>query len=222
MYNLNKQLAFTLIEVLIALMIFAIIGVMVSIGLRHVIDQNQRVEAADNRLQLLEVAETIVRQDVSNIIDRRVRNRDNHWLPSLSLKQNVIEFTRGGLSNPLNPMHQSDLERLSYSIQGNKLVRTVWPVLDRVLAMSPQQMTLLSGVSKLTISAYDAANQIQHTWPVTTGTSKFASKLPFYLPKAIQFSFVVTGQGQIDIIVNVPSRGYLTHAIRTEKTSNAS
>lgn len=222
MHHPPKQHGFTLIEILIALMIFAIIGVMVAIGLRNVINQNQRVEAADNRLQLLEVAETIVRQDINNIIDRPIRNRDNHWLPSVMLKDNIIEFTRGGLSNPLNPIQQSDLERLSYSLKDGKLIRRIWPVLDRVLALQPQQMTLLTGVSQLKIVAYDADSQAQISWPIKTGTSKFASSLPFYLPKAIKVSFVLVGQGKIDIIINIPSRGYLTHAIRTEKTDSTS
>ena len=217
----HSNRAFTLIEILIALVIFAIIGVIVSIGLRNIIQTNEHVQSVAQRLQRLEVAQTLLRNDLRQVIDRPIRNKDNVFLPALQLNNNVIEFTRGGITNPLNTPRQSHFQRLGYMVRNGQLIRQVWPVLDRVLAIEPEEMVLLDGVSQFEVTVFDKMNQPQRTWPIRLGTSKFASQKPFYMPNAIRLTYQLKGQGNITLTVAIPSRGYPDEQLSDQQNTNS-
>lgn len=59
---------FTLIEVMVALVIFAIVGLLASLSLHAVIQSNQHLKIADRQLQQLEVTMALMRRDVSQSV----------------------------------------------------------------------------------------------------------------------------------------------------------
>jgi general secretion pathway protein J len=212
-YRDHKNIvAFTLFEVLIALVIFAILGLIVAIGFRRTLESNQRANDADKRIQKIEVAQALLRRDIMAIVDRPITDRDGQKLPAVLLKSNEIDFTRGGAVNPFYISHRSDLQRIEYAYNNNSIVRTIWPTLDRMSGTTPASMTLLSNVTNFTIQVYDNNNTLQNAWPFNSNSNAIlsSSNQQTDLPRGIRITFTLKGQGSIEDIISIPSRGLMS------------
>ena len=206
-----KYTAFTLFEILIALVIFAILGIIVAVGLRRTLAFNQRADQADKRIQQLDIAQALIRHDITAIINRPITGRNGQMLPAVQLKPGEIEFTRGGVINPFGVTRRSDLQRIDYAYRNGAIIRTTWPTLDRMTNTVTTNMTLLKNVSNFTIKAYDQNNKLQPSWPYNSASSEILNtnnqQSQSDLPKAIYISFSIAGQGSIEDIIPIPSRG---------------
>lgn len=203
--------AFTLIEIIIALVIFAILGILMAIMMHNTIDANQKANEANENMQQIEIAQTLLRRDFSQVVDRSVTDVDGGTLNALTLNENSISFTRGGFLNPFNLSNRSDLQRVEYSYKNHHLYRYAWPVLDRVLdTTKPIKIDLLKNVKNFKMQVYDESNQLQKDWPVTVNTTLHSTNQPTSdLPRAIKITITLDKQGTFDDIITLPSRGVL-------------
>jgi general secretion pathway protein J len=208
----KKSAGFTLFEILIALVIFAILGIIVAVGLRRTLLANKRADEADQRIQKLEIAQALIRRDMNQIVDRPVSDKNGEKLPAVLLKSDEIDFTRGGIINPFNTSHRSDLQRIEYAYRDNSIVRTTWPTLDRVANSLSTSMTLLKNVTSFNVQVYDSKNVLQMGWPENYNNQSIHnnSDQQADLPKAVKITFSVKGQGVIEDIIPIPSRGLIT------------
>ena len=207
-----KVSGFTLVEILIALFIFAIMGVMVAFGLHSVINTHKHVSDLDNQLQRLEVAQTLLRRDVRQAVDRSVLDGQGHRIPAFYADDNEsIAFTRGGVLNPFAMQRRSDLQRMGYACSDNKLIRTMWPVLDRVSTTEAQSTTLLTGISECSFELIGSLGQISKVWPLPTQASEAitsnASQQKSDLPAMVRVTFNLKKMGQVIDFIPIPSRG---------------
>lgn len=205
--------AFTLIEIIIALAIFAILGIMMAIMMRNTLYVNKKADSANQKIQQIEIAQTLLRRDISQIVDRSITDTDGGTLAALTLTDDEISFTRGGLINPFNLSNHSDLQRVDYRYKDGHLYRYSWPVLDRVsTTTTPTKMDLLAHITELKIQVYDESNQLQVDWPITVNTAIHATNQPIPdLPKGIKITITLDGQETIDDIIPIPSRGVLAN-----------
>ena len=139
---------FTLLELLVAVAIFAVLSAMAYGGLRNVIDNSQQTEIAMLRLQQVQLAMLKVSRDLTQLSQRSIRdeygNSSNYILTGQG-DDIFIEFTRGGRRNPAE-MLRSHLQRVAYKIEENTLSRLHWPQLDRTQEMLPYESVLLEEV----------------------------------------------------------------------------
>jgi general secretion pathway protein J len=176
----NQQQGFTLLEVLIASIIFAIMAVMAYGGLQNVIDNSQSSKQALNRLQQLQKCISVLNRDMLQIIPRPIRDEYGTTQPALSTSTNldyIVEFTRSGRPNPTTAA-LSTLQRVAYQLEEDKLIRLQWPHLDRTQDVEPRKSILIDNVEDVTISFLDE-NNVPHTqWPplnitaTNTGTTQ--------------------------------------------------
>jgi general secretion pathway protein J len=176
----NRQQGFTLLEVLIASIIFAIMAVMAYGGLQNVIDNSQSSKQALNRLQQLQKCISVLNRDMLQIIPRPIRDEYGTTQPALSTSTNldyIVEFTRSGRPNPTTAA-LSTLQRVAYQLEEDKLIRLQWPHLDRTQEVEPRKSILIDNVEDVTISFLDE-NNVPHTqWPPlnTTATNTGATQ----------------------------------------------
>jgi len=210
----KQQNGFTLLEILIALVIFAILGIIVAVGFRRSLLSNKHVGEADKRIQKLEITQALLRRDISQTINRSILDRNGEKLPAIQLKPNALEFTRAGVINPLGINKQSDMQRIEYTYKNNTIVRIAWPVLDRAANSAPSSMNLLTHVTHFNIQVYDNKNNLQSAWPASNSTSIHTnSGDQSALPKAVKITFSVKGQGIIEDIIPIPSQQIITQRV---------
>ena len=162
-----SQRGFTLLELLISSIIFAIMAVMAYGGLSNVLDNSKSSQQALLRLQQVQQSVSVLNRDFSQIIPRGIRDEYGNKQPYLTTGNNLdnlIEFTRGGRVNPANLL-RSSLLRVAYRFDDNKLVRLQWPQLDRAQGIEARQSTLIDNIENITIRFLDENGEWQEQWP---------------------------------------------------------
>lgn len=134
---MNRQRGFTLIELLIAIAILAL----VSAGAYRFLTQTSltatRLQEREQRLLALSRLQSVLAGDLSQWVDRSVRDELGDPLPAFVLEPGgALEFTRRGLSNPLD-RPRSDLVRVRYELRGDQVWRLTWTSLDRLPGQQP-------------------------------------------------------------------------------------
>lgn len=164
-YPLRQQRAFTLIEVLIVLLIFSIIGVIGARIVSRVIDNDRTMSERGTRLAEIQRSMQIIQRDILQLSGRGIRDQLGDPVePLLIGADGMIEFTRAGWRNPLG-RPRSELQRVGYVVQDDTLYRAYWMVLDRAPDTEPNRQALLPGVEQIEFFALDAGGNEHTFWP---------------------------------------------------------
>lgn len=158
---------FTLLELLVAVAVFAILSAMAYGGLRNVIDNSRQTESAMERLQQVQLAMLNLSRDFTQLSTRSIRDEygnSTNYLLSGQGGDIIIEFTRGGRRNPAELL-RSHLQRVAYKLEENTLSRLHWPHLDRTQEMQPYESVLLEDVENAGIRFLDSNNEWHSEWP---------------------------------------------------------
>ncbi|MDM3872565.1 type II secretion system minor pseudopilin GspJ [Porticoccus sp. W117] len=171
----NHQQGFTLLEVMVALSIFSIIGIGSWQVLNQVLQSQETAKNRDAALADLQRGIWIMARDLRNVSNRPIRNEYHQIEPAISTLESghSLTFTRSGWDNPTQ-QPRGHLQRVSYRInstrtpQGNRefqLIRTYWDVLDRVSNSVPHEQVLIPGVSDMEIRFLDRDGIPRSHWP---------------------------------------------------------
>ncbi len=153
---------FTLIEVLIAMAISAIVGVMAFSSLdvtSRALDVNRRYA---ERLSEVNRTWAVIARDLRQTIPRSVRNQYGTAQAALfggSATQPILELTRTGWINP-RKLYRSSMQRVSYHWENDSLYREYWQNLDRSTQSQPIRSLLLEGVTDFRLRFLDGSNDI--------------------------------------------------------------
>ncbi len=194
-----KQRGFTLLELLIASIIFAIMAIMAYGGLANVLDNSKSSQDALKRLQQVQQSVSVLNRDFSQIIQRGIRDEYGNKQPYLTAGNNIdnlIEFTRGGRVNPANLL-RSSLLRVAYRFDDEKLVRLQWPQLDRAQGIEPKQTTLIDNIENITMRFLDENGEWQEQWPPLNTGSGSTPDLASIKPTAIEIVLQLKDWGDI-------------------------
>lgn len=158
---------FTLLELLVAIAVFAIMAVMAYGGLNNVIANSEQSDAAMRRLQEVQLAMLTVSRDFNHISPRNIRDEYGNATNYLMTNGNadlVVEFTRNGRRNPAELL-RSHLQRVAYKLDENSLVRVHWNHLDRSQGAEPVESVLLTDVKAFEIRYLDSEKEWHGEWP---------------------------------------------------------
>jgi general secretion pathway protein J len=144
----NSSGGFTLIEVLIALAITALIATLSFTSLTTVLDSVESVREARTRITEVNRFWNLISRDLRQMVDRPVRNEFGEAEASFwggADAENSLHFTRTGWHNP-NDHTRSNMQRVAYRLEDETLWRDSYLVLDRTSETEPQSVALLEGV----------------------------------------------------------------------------
>lgn len=202
--RLRSQRGFTLLEVLVASAIFAIIMTIVALSIRGAFKRTDRLEENLERFKDIQRAVQLLSRDLSQLQPRSVRDIiGNDRVPALTTGGDGggIEMTTGGWANP-GSLRRSVLQRVGYQIDENTLYRVRWPVLDRTQGTIPLRRPVLEGILALQMRFFDERGEDSEDWPPLGGggnQSGFAAR-----PRAIEFTFELEDYGVISRLIEVP------------------
>jgi len=212
----SKQQGFTLLEVLIAIGITAMIGLGSWQILHSAIRTSQSTQERIKELNALQKTMLLITRDFQQIVPRSIRDEYGDSQAALTSKSEFysLVFTRTGWRNPLDDP-RSSLQRVAYQLDQDKLLRYYWSELDRSQDSQSIHHTLLKGVESLSFRFMNSSGGWVDEWPVTDDDAQKNAD-PFFklneLPKAVKLTLKTEKFGTLvrlfDLVSYLPNQEF--------------
>jgi general secretion pathway protein J len=159
MFALNKKAAagFTLIEVLLAISIFAMISLASFSIFDGVLKSDEYSQQHMKRLTEVQRAWILIERDFLQIAQRSMRVDGEEPLEgfihtdvdALQSSDQAIAFVRNGWTNPGLLIPRSDVQSVAYRLYDNQLQRLHYNFVDAIVGEEPKIRPLINGVTAL-------------------------------------------------------------------------
>jgi len=199
-----KSRGFSLIELLVALAVFASMAALAYGGLDSIVRTRAELVRQQAAFQQLMRSVSLLERDLRQASARPVRGNFGEPLGALLGGSNRIEFTRSGFANP-QAEARSNLERVAYLLDGDTLERGVFPVLDRAPGTTAQVLRLRSAIGAFRLRYLDGNNRWSDSWPSLAEASAGTPAVPAQLPRAVEFHIETKEYGDIVRVVELVS-----------------
>jgi len=192
---------FTLLELLVALAIFGLLAALSYGGLQTVMNQEAQTKAAADRLGELQKLYMLMQRDIEQVVLRPIRDEFGDEQAPL-VGGETLQLTRAGWRNPLG-RQRSNLQRVAYAQEDEKLVRYTWSVLDRAQDSEPLVQPLTEAVEALHIRYLGEDNEWTEQWPSQQALLDIEAR-PAVLPRLVEVTIDHTFFGPITWLFQMP------------------
>jgi general secretion pathway protein J len=200
----RRSRGFTLIEVLVATVILAILSIMANRGVSETRLAVERAREHMTRVREVQRAVTLMTADFRQLAPRPVRQLvGDGYQPALQRDPNAIDlvaFSRQGWSNTIGSP-RGTVQRVTYVLEGTTLVRRNWNVTDATLANEPVSRDLLTSVDRIEIRYMNSGREWQPQWPPLGAPPEIALRMR---PLAVEIVMVLADYGEIRRVIEVP------------------
>lgn len=152
---------FTLLEILIAMAIFAVIGVASAGLLSRVMDGNELSQLRFSELEKIQRAMLIIERDLLQAVARpaRIEGVLNEVViasgrASDNSDGDSLAFVRTGWHNPQFMLQRSNMQAVAYRLKEDRLERMYGNYVDNVIGFEPKIRVLLDQVEDFQISFF--------------------------------------------------------------------
>jgi general secretion pathway protein J len=194
---------FTLLELLVAVAIFAVVGTLALSGYTQLQKQSEYAEQRLERTREVQRAIQTLAQDLEQAEPRPVREPlGESRLPAVFAGDSIdykLQLTRAGWSNTAG-LARPSLQRVGYRLDQDGLWRDHWPVLDHTLATEPTRRKLLGGVRAVTFRFMDANRNWVERWPAVDAGPQTDGRAR---PAAIEVTLELEDWGTLRRLVEV-------------------
>ncbi|HLR17780.1 MAG TPA: type II secretion system minor pseudopilin GspJ [Alcanivoracaceae bacterium] len=188
----SQQQGFTLLEVIIAIAIFAAMYVLAQYAFTQSLDQRAMLAEHAEMKEEKQRALLFLTQDIEQLIARPVRDNYGDLQPALLGTLDTLSFSRLGWANVMDLRQRSQIQRVHYAVDDGQLVRYHWPYLDSQVDAEPIATPLLNGVEEVRwryLAAQNNAMEWQELWPPLAAehTHALYQPLPLSLELMVYF-----------------------------------
>lgn len=189
----------TLIELLIAIAILAVLAVLASTLLGSSLENQKHLRSSSANLEELGLSLTLVRRDLEQTLDRKGRDlygeRQSVAIQSFAEgEQFLLEFTRDGRRQLPGETLVSTLERVRYALEDGELIRYSAAVPDPINAVCASDVVDVS-------FGFFTGEKWERQWPPeqSAGLDDGAS-----LPQAVSLRLETKRWGVVELIALLP------------------
>jgi len=223
--GIQSAAGFTLLEVLIAIGITAMIGLGSWQILNSAIRTSEHTQVKLEELKALQKTMLIISRDLQQTVSRSVRDEYGDYQPAVQTKGSLYKFelSRAGWRNPLGDP-RSNIQRVAYELNQDELVRHYWNVLDRSQDSESVYRTLLKGVEEFSIRFMKDDYSWASEWPSSAETDEEDDGDPRskdnQLPRAVKITFKLKQFGTVSRLYDLVS--YLPNKMLEEDPAGGS
>jgi len=207
----RRPRGFTLVEVTVALAIFAVLSTLAYGGLRQILNARQDTERVEDRLAAVQWTFRQIALDLEQAAPRPVRDEHGDRLAPLTGDGGdpLLELTSASWRNPAG-LPRSTLRRVAYELRRGVLVRLTWPVLDRAQDTRAVREDLIGDVVRAQVRFLDQNRKWHREWPPGPGGGspaaaggEPASKVAD-LPLAVELTLELEDWGIVHRLLRLP------------------
>jgi general secretion pathway protein J len=167
----KRQWGFTLLEVLIAMAIFALIAFGVTQILTTVTDAEEASEERFQALQNLQRAMLVMERDFLQMVPRKTRVEGEVTDTLIFAGEYLFDsssdglgFVRAGWHNPQLVLPRSTMQSVAYRVNEDKLERLYSTYVDNSVGFEPKVRVLLEGIEKIEFEFLEKFDTKEFTW----------------------------------------------------------
>lgn len=192
--NLQQQIkGFTLIEVLLAVAIFAMISLASFSIFDGVITSEEASKKQISRINEIQKAWLVIERDLIQIAKRKVRYEGEEPLDGylhqelgyFTSDSSALAFVRHGWSNPGMVISRSDIQSVAYRLEDSTFERLHYNYVDAVVGQEPKIRKLITDVEQVSFEFF-----YNNKWQVELKSGR--------LPHAIKVIIEAKDLGQLE------------------------
>ncbi len=191
---------FTLLEILVAFAIFAVMTGIAYSGLNAVLDSREQLSVESQKWRDIALVFGRIEQDIANAAPRPIRDTSDLLAPALFGQQNRknedephLALTRTGFSASGNA---AALQRVGYRLRKQNLEQLTWPVLDQAPRTTPQVLLLAQGINAFELRYLHPRGQWFANWPAPGAEEG--------MPRAVEVSIVLQTRERVSRLFLLP------------------
>jgi general secretion pathway protein J len=187
------QCGFSLVELLVAMAVLAVLASVSFRGLNSILEAEAHVQSETRRWNDVAVVIAHMARDLSLAVPRAVRDDIGGVRAAMTIEramneaQSQLVVTRLGDGDSASP--QSDLRRIGYRLRAGTLEYLVWPSTDAAPNTAPTVNPLLEDVGDVQWRALSQEGSWTSVWP--------AGQKANALPRAVEAQIVLAGGRRI-------------------------
>ncbi len=161
----ERQKGLTLVELLIALLVFAFIASAAVYALRLSVNARDQLAAVNSEIGEIEIARMVMKEDFALSVPRPVRDAygapagpaflggmETLRRPSVLGERLLVAFVRSGWSNPEAAAPRSSLQYVEYIEKDGALIRRSRAYLDDARGQTPVERVLIAEAGAVSVS----------------------------------------------------------------------
>ena len=210
---LMRTRGFTLIEVVIAMFIAAIMFAIGYGAINQALRDRDSLNVSQERVTEIQRGMRVIAQDFAQAVARAARDTSGtgQLMPAMIANGSsdiIVTFTRAGWGNPAGIQRPSE-QRVRYRFFDGDLVREHWLSVDPALNTEPRQRTLLTKVTAVEIRFLDP---VSRQWRTDLPSGGATGQVPpnsvsllLTRPLAIEFTVVLEDWGRVTRLFEIPT-----------------
>jgi general secretion pathway protein J len=204
----KKAKGFTLLEIMIAMAISALIGIAAMALLDRATVAHANIKHQGSRFNQIERTWLFISNDIQQLAPRQFRDefgdKKNNLTSDDATGTTHLSFTRLGRRNPAK-LPRSNLEKLSYLVEDNVLKRVSFVYPDGMSNEQGQKRPLLEDVIGLSVNFFDG-EEWHPFWPV----DQVAESTENQLPVALKLGLELKDLGMVERLFVLSDEGVLS------------
>lgn len=193
----TRSRGFTLIEILVALVVFAAMAAISWSALGQIARTRSALAAEQDRFAAIVRSMSDLERDLRQAIARPLRGNYGEPVPALLGTSERVELSRLGFANP-RAEARSNIERVLYAIDSASLRRGRYAVLDRAAGSIPEWHDLLDHVTELRLRYLGPDGTWRDQWPPRDTP-------PEELPRAVELRLRLDDFGELRRVLALPA-----------------
>jgi general secretion pathway protein J len=209
-----RRAGFTLIEVMVAMFIAAIMLALGYSAINQAAKERGNLEIKQARVTEIQRGMRVVAQDFAQMVGRTARDNEGGGniqpaVVATNKDDTIITFSRAGWSNPAGVQRPAE-QRVRYRFIDGSLIREHWLSVDPALNAVPRQRVVFTKVKSVEMRFLDPVSRSwRQDWPAVSASGPVnpsnIDQLLRTRPLAIEVTIVLEDWGRVQRLFEIPT-----------------